>query len=118
MNDEVNQYFAKQKSPQKEICFALRKILLKTLPKTKEEMRWGAVVYDEGRYYIGVVKYGVNLGFAVGGLNKEEIGQFEGSGKTMRHIKIEKLEDIDEKKIIGLINLVHEKAVCEPFVKG
>jgi hypothetical protein len=82
------------------------------LPKTKEEMRWGALVYDGGRYYIGVVRYGVNLGFAIKGLNKEEVGQFEGGGKTMRHIKIKSLKDIDEKKLVGLIKLVKKKASC------
>jgi len=114
MDKKVADYIDKQKSPQKEICFELRKIFFKLYPETKEEMRWGAIVYDGGRYYIGVVKYGVNLGFAVGGLSKEEIGQFEGSGKTMRHIKIEKIEDIDEKKLVDLIKLVKKKVICKP----
>lgn len=98
MDEKIADYINKQKSPQKEICLELRRILLKIYPKIKEEMKWGAIVYDGGRYYIGVVKYGVDLGFAVNGLDKDEIKQFEGNGKTMRHIKIEKLDDIDEKK--------------------
>ncbi len=114
MDRKAIDYIDKQKSPQKEICLALRKILLKVFPKMKEEMKWGAIVYDGGRYYIGVVKYGVNLGFAVNGLDKDEIKQFEGNGKTMRHIKVEKLDDIDEKKLVGLIKLVHKKVVCKP----
>ncbi len=114
MDDQVKKYIDKQTSPQKEICLELRKIIFKLYPTIKEEMKWGAIVYDEGRYYIGVVKYGVNLGFAVGGLDKEEIKQFKGSGKTMRHIKIETLSDIDESKLIGLIKLVYDKAVCKP----
>jgi hypothetical protein len=88
--------------------------LLKVFPKIKEEMRWGAMVYDGGRYYIGVVRYGVNFGFAISGLSKDDIKKFEGTGKTMRHIKIGQLGDIDEKKMIGLIKLVHKKAACEP----
>ncbi len=80
----------------------------------KEEMKWGAIVYDGGRYYIGVVKYGVNLGFAVGGLTKGEIDQFEGNGKTMRHIKIKTLSDIDGRKLGKLIEMVHEKVICKP----
>ena len=113
MDKKIIDYIDKQKPLQKEICLALRKVLIKALPKTKEEMRWGAIVYDGGRYYIGVVKYGVNLGFAVNGLDKDEIKQFEGNGKTMRHIKIEKLEDINENKLTGLIKLVKKKAVCK-----
>jgi hypothetical protein len=114
MDNEVKKYIDKQESLQKEICIALRKILLKTLPKIKEEMKWGALVYDDGRYYIGVVRYGVNFGFAINGLDKKEVALFEGSGKTMRHIKIEKLEDIDKKKLIELIKLVKKKAACKP----
>jgi hypothetical protein len=114
INKEVSYYLEKQSSPQKEICLELRKIILKLYPKMKEEMKWGAIVYDDGRYYIGVVKYGVNLGFAVGGLDKEEIKQFEGNGKTMRHIKIKTLSDINKSKLTRLIKMVHDKAVCKP----
>lgn len=114
MNQEINDYINKQESSQREICLRLRKIILNVFPKIKEEMRWGAMVYDDGRYYIGAVKYGVNFGFAINGLDKEEIEQFDGSGKTMRHVKIEKLSDIDEKRLIKLIKMVHEKAVCSP----
>lgn len=58
------------------------------------------------------MKNRVNIGFAINGLSKEEIGLFEGSGKTMRHIKIHSLEDIDEKKPVKLIKLVDKKAIC------
>jgi hypothetical protein len=40
------------------------------------------------------------------------IALFEGSGKTMRHIKIRTLDDIDEKRLVKLIKLVCEKSVC------
>lgn len=113
MDKKIADYIDKQSSPQKEICLALRKILLKVFPKIKEEIKWGALVYDGGKYYLGVVRYGVNFGFAINGLSKEEIGPFEGDGKTMRHIKVKSLKDIDEKKLVELIKLVKTKAVCE-----
>jgi len=113
-DQKITDYINKQKSPQKEICLKLRKILLKVFPKIREEMKWGAMVYDGGRYYIGVVKYGVNFGFAVSGLSKEEVKRFEGGGKAMRHIKIKALNDINEKKMIEVIRLVAKKAVCKP----
>jgi hypothetical protein len=75
-------YINKRGSPQKEICQELRQILLIACHGVKEEIKWGAMVYGDGKFYIGVVKYGVNLGFAVKGLNKKEVGLFEGSGKT------------------------------------
>ena len=117
MDKKIADYINKQKSPNKEICLGLRRIIIKLYPKIKEEMKWGAIVYDGGRYYIGVVKYGVNLGFAVSGLNKEEIEQFEGNGMIMRHIKIVTPSDIDEQKLTKLIKMVREKVVCKPCQK-
>jgi hypothetical protein len=102
MDNKITDYINRQKTPQKEICLELRRIILKLYPKIKEEMKWGAIVYDGGKYYIAVVTYGVNLGFAVNGLNNEEAKQFEGNGRTMRHIKIKTLTDIDESKLTRL----------------
>ena len=56
----------------------------------------------------------MHVGFAINGLSKEEIGLFEGSGKTMRHIKIHSLDDIDTEKLVKLIKLVDKKAICKP----
>jgi len=39
-------------------------------------------------------------------LSNEEIGLFEGSGKTMKHLKLRSLEEIDEKKIVELLRVV------------
>jgi len=39
---------------------------------------------------------------------------FDGSGKTMRHIKIPSLENIDEKSLVKLIRMVDKKAICKP----
>jgi hypothetical protein len=102
---KVTEYIEKQKSPQKEICHALRKIIFKTFPKIKEEMKWGVPAYDN-KYYIVALKDHVNIGFSIKGLSKEELVLFSGSGKTMRAIEIFSLKDIDEKKIVKLIKIV------------
>jgi hypothetical protein len=106
MDKKISKYLEKQKSPQKEICKKLRNIILKTFPNISEETKWGALVYDGGKFYIGVVKLGVNLGFSVNQLTEKEMGQFNGKGKFMRHIKVVSEKDIDEKKIVMLLNLV------------
>ncbi len=54
------------------------------------------------------MKNQVNLGFSINGLSKEQIALFEGTGKTMRHIKIRTLTDIDEKKIVKLLKIAGE----------
>jgi hypothetical protein len=105
MSKEVDDYIEKQKSPQKEICKKLRKIILDTFPDIKEEMKLGVPWY-EGKYYIVALKDHVNLGFSLQGLSKKEIELFEGSGKTMKHIKVRSLNEIDEKKIVELLKVV------------
>ncbi len=106
MNNEVDGYIGKQKSPQREICQKLRSIILKTFPGIKEELKMGVPWYDEGKYYIGALKDHVNLGFSIKGLSDREKELFEGGGKLMRHIKIYSLEDMDEKNIVKLLKLV------------
>ena len=113
MNKEINDYIKKQKSPQKEICQELRRFILETLPGAKEEMKWGVPVFYEGKFYIGAFKNSVNLGFSINGLTEEEKKLFEGSGKTMKHIKFRSLQDIDEEKIMKLLKLVARKSRCE-----
>ena len=105
MNNSVTEYIEKQKSPQKEICQKLSDIIFKTFPIIKEEMKWGVPTYGNGKYYIVSLKTHVNLGFSLKDLSKEEIALLEGSGKTMKHIKINSLKEIDEKRIVKLLRL-------------
>ena len=114
MDKQIDEYIEKQKSPQKEIIQKVRKILLETLPNCEEKSAWGVIAFAGGKFYIAAMKNRVHVGFAINGLDKEEIGLFEGSGKTMRHIKIHSLEDIDEEKLVKLITLVDTKAICNP----
>jgi hypothetical protein len=48
----------------------------------------------------------VNLGFSVAGLSAEELQPFAGSGKTMKHLAIRTLDDIDEAHVAHLLQLV------------
>ena len=112
MDNKVIEYIDKQESPQKEILLKVREIFLKTLPNCKEKMTWGVVVFGDDKFYIASMKNRVHIGFAITGLSKEEIKLFEGSGKTMRHIKIHSLDDIDEKRLVEFIKMVDKKSTC------
>jgi hypothetical protein len=105
MDKRVDEYIKKQKSPQKEICDELRRIIFKTFPDIQEEMKWGVPSYDQGKYYLVALKTHVNLGFSSKGLSKEQISLFGASGKTMKHIEIASLQDIAEKRIVKLLKL-------------
>ncbi len=109
MSNNIDDYIQKQRSPQKEICQKLRKLILETFPNVKEEMKWGVPAFADGKFYIVSLKEHVNLGFSSKGLSKEELALFDGGGKTMKHIEIAELEDIDKKRIMNLLNLVYNK---------
>ena len=112
MDKKIEEYIEKQKSPQKDILQELRKIFHKTLSDCNEKSKWGVVSFSDGKFYIAAMKTRVHVGFAISGLNKKEISLFEGTGKTMRHIKINSVDEIYEKKLVNLIKIVDKKAVC------
>jgi len=114
MDKPTDEYIEKQKSPQKEILQKIRKIFQETLPNCGEKMAWGVVTFAEGKFYIAAMKNRVHVGFAITGLNKDEVSLFEGNGKTMWHIKITTLENIDKERLVRLIEMVNKKAVCKP----
>jgi uncharacterized protein YdhG (YjbR/CyaY superfamily) len=114
MSNQADAYIEKQKSPQKEILQEVRRIFRETLPNCEEEMKWGVVTFAAGKFYIAAMKNRVHVGFAVTGLSDEEASVFEGNGKTMRHIKIPKIESIDRTSLVRLIKMVDKKAVCKP----
>jgi hypothetical protein len=109
-NAKVDSYMQKQGSPQREICQKLREILLNTLPNVREEMKWGVPTYADGKVYIVALKDHVNLGFSLDALPAAEQKQLEGSGKTMKHIEVRSLDEINEKRIVELLELVLKKA--------
>jgi uncharacterized protein YdhG (YjbR/CyaY superfamily) len=114
MTKQADEYIEKQKSPQKEILKRVRKIFQETLPHCEEKMAWGVITYASGKFYIAAMKDRVHVGFAVTGLSEDEISMFEGSGKTMKHIKIPTLESIEENRLAKMIELVDKKAICKP----
>ena len=83
MDKKVVEYIEKQKSPQKEILEKVRKIFIETLPNFNEKSAWGVVTFANDKFYIAAIKNRVHVGFAISGLNKDEIALFEGSGKAV-----------------------------------
>lgn len=105
----VDKYYKSLKSPQREICSELRKLINETYPKLKESMLWGVPVFNEGLFYIVSLKDHVNLGFTISNLSKEEEKLFDGGGKTTRKIEFRTVEDIEKPKIIALLDFVYKR---------
>jgi hypothetical protein len=114
MESQIEAYIQKQKSPQKEIILKVREIFQETLPVLEEKKAWGVITYACGKFYLGAINNRVHVGFAISGLSTDEIGLFEGNGKTMRHIKIRTIDGIDKDRLVELIKLVDKKASSKP----
>jgi hypothetical protein len=108
MDKKISEYIQKQRSPQKEICLRLREIIFQTFPNIEEKFMWGVPTFGDGKFYIGALRDHVNVGFSIRGMTAKQLALFEGNGKTMRHIKVWSLENLDEKKIVRLLKTARE----------
>lgn len=101
----VDEYIKNLPSHQAEIVSALRQLVLKTEPETKESFKWAQPVYERGGpfCYIKAFKDAVNFGFWRGVDLKDPNRRLEGTGEKMRHVKIKQLSDVDEKAFAAFV---------------
>ncbi|QUG42791.1 DUF1801 domain-containing protein [Psychrobacillus sp. INOP01] len=89
------------------IAEALRKIILDASPALVEEYKWSMPNYSyKGLVcYLQTAKKHVNLGFQKGNelVEKDIRNLLQGTGKTMRHIRITKIDDIQSEVFTSLI---------------
>ena len=82
----------------RDVAEALRRLVKGAAPRASERgyTGWGNLVYDNnGMFcYIAPLKDSVNLGFQRGIDLSDPEGLLRGTGKSMRHVKVRKREDI------------------------
>ncbi len=64
--------------------------------------------------YIGTYTKHVNIGFCDGATLSDPEGRLKGEGKSMRHVSIRKMEDLDDPYLNGLIQHALDAAVHPP----
>jgi hypothetical protein len=98
------------------ICHALRDLILTTEPRLKESIKWSNPVYEKtGRViYLSAKDSYVSLGFFNGAALTDPEGEIEGSVKSMRHLKVRELEDVDEAALVSWIR--EAVALDEPIL--
>lgn len=85
-----------------EIITSLRELVLEALPRSEEKIKYGGLVFIvEDRLFCGVFlrKDHVSMEFDNGALMSDPHGLLEGGGKHRRHLKLRKLEDIEDKEV-------------------
>lgn len=105
---EVDQFIVDLPNDIQGITETLRNIILSSSPKLVEEFKWSMPNYSFNGLvcYLQAAKKHVNLGFHKGNELEEKDNHklLQGTGKTMRHIRIEKSEDIQSDNFISFIH--------------
>jgi hypothetical protein len=98
-NEQVTDYIENAPSPHKEILAALRGLIENAVPDATEAFKWGQPVYGKKKdfCYLKAAKSHVNLGFMNHEVLNDPDGLLEGTGKSMRHVKLRSLADVNAK---------------------
>src|SRR5690554_128141 len=102
MNEEVTHYIANASGDQKDIMETIRALVHQHVSGVTEEFKWGRPIFrlEKPFAYLNANKSHVNLGFYQGFENlPDPDGLLEGTGKTMRHVKLRNIADIDSKRL-------------------
>ncbi|MFP2906602.1 DUF1801 domain-containing protein [Pyxidicoccus sp. 3LFB2] len=96
-------FFARQPSELREHLEALRALVKKAAPGARESMKWGMPYFElKGGFcslYASTTYAALNIMAPPEKLDDPE-GRLEGTGKTMRHLKVRSAADIHEASIL------------------
>jgi hypothetical protein len=102
-----NDYLKDQNPENQAIIGALRRFVKRVEPKLKESVKWGNGCWIGSKgpvaYVYSAVGY-VQFGFFNGSSLKDPRGLLEGEGKFVRHTKVRKPSEIDERAFAALLN--------------
>jgi hypothetical protein len=102
---EVDTYIESAPEAQKEVLNILRNLIFDAVPNVVEDFKWNQPVYalEKNFAYLKSNKQHVNLGFFSFDKTEDPKGLLEGTGKSMRHIKISSKSDIDSDLLLKMI---------------
>lgn len=99
-------YLADQTAKNQKLIRALRKFVKRAAPKLDESVKWGNGCWLNGKAPVAYVYSDadwVQFGFFRGASLDDPKGLLEGKGQYVRHVKVRKSADIDEKAFGALL---------------
>lgn len=108
MNQEVSNYINTASDNHRAVLSELRQLILSIAPGANEQFKWSRPVYGlvKDFCYLKTTKKHVTLGF----FDFEKISTnknlIEGTGKSMRHVKLIRTKDVKDLKIKAMIKEV------------
>lgn len=84
-----------------EIMQSIRNIVLNTGAHITEEVKYGGILFSKEKSFCGAFSYKdhISVEFSNGAKLTDTFGLLEGKGKQRRHIKVNSLNELEEKKI-------------------
>ena len=101
-----DEYLADQPPKNRTVIRSLRKFVKQKAPHLAESVKWGNGCWVNGKSpvaYIYSAADHVQFGFFGGSALKDSKGLLRGAGKFVRHVRIEKTSDIDERAFTTLL---------------
>ena len=101
----VDSWISEHDPALRQICHALRNLILLTDPGLSESIKWSNPVYEKNGkiMHLAATERYVALGFFDGTGLADPQGRLEGTGRKMRHIKVRALEDVDNDQFTSWI---------------
>jgi hypothetical protein len=110
----VEQFLKSYDPDVEEIAHGLRALVRRLVPDAEEKVHpgWKTVAYGRGKNFFAISphKGWVNLQFHSGSSLLDPSDLLDGTGKSMRHVKLVKLCDVKKRALAKLIREAAEKA--------
>ena len=101
MSKDVADFFAQYDAPVAALCDALRAFVRAQTPSATETLHlgWKVVSYGTKKKFCAIAPHAkwANLQFHAGASLDDPSGLLSGTGKSMRHVKIESLDQLDSR---------------------
>ena len=110
MTDKINEFIVTFDDKKREIILCLRNLASDISQGAREDIKWNALcLFKDKRAFVGIMPYKkyVSVIFDRGSELSDPNKLLEGKGKQMRHIKIYKESDIEEKNVAHFIKESH-----------
>jgi hypothetical protein len=101
-----DEYLADQAPRNRSVIRALRQFVKRVAPQLQESVKWGNGCWLKGTVPVSYVYSApdhVQFGFFAGSALKDPKGLLRGAGKFVRHVKVLKPSDIDERAMGALL---------------
>lgn len=109
-NQKVTDYIDQAVRDQVEIMAVIRRLIHTSVEGVSEEIKWNMPVFAKTKdfAYFRYSKKHITLGFYNIDKIKDSDNLLEGAGSTLKHMKIQKIEDIKEELLMGWFRSIAE----------